>query len=320
MFIKNLKEISKEHLNSIIEAHVLLTDIKLKVSKNEKRYADMVIQDRTKAMEVKLWDYDQYERVLESVGPNSVFNIRAMVGEYQGQVQLTIKELVPYDGEEISIKDFIPISSWNYDSMINGLKGFYEKVNSTHLKELLNRMIFRDDYLEKFSTYPAARKIHHNFYHGLMHHTLEILTYAQMVGKLKKLTQIQMDKLIVICMLHDWAKVMEYKELPELGFTDQGIMLGHIFLGGHYTLNTINEIEDFPYEDKLVIINGILGHHGNLEWGSPVLPKTVEAQILHHCDKMSGDVESILSFMGDQSDDEPFTNKLWNMGTEFYRK
>ena len=320
MFIRNLREIAKEHLNSIIEANVLLTDIKIKVSKNEKKYADLIIQDRTKVMEAKLWDYEEYESLLTSNGVNNIFKVKALVGEYQGQVQLNIKELKLYKGEELVIKDFIPVSSWNYDSMINGLKTFYEKVESQHLKELLNRMVFCDDYLDKFSTYPAARKIHHNFYHGLMHHTLEILTYAQTVGKLKKLTQHQMDRLIVMGMLHDWAKIFEYKTLPELGFTDQGVMLGHIFIGAHYTFNVMNEIEGFPYEDKLVILNGILGHHGNLEWGSPVLPKTVEAQILHHCDKMSGDVESILSFMSEQTDDELFTNKLWNMGTEFYRK
>lgn len=320
MFIKNLNEISKEYLNTVIEINALLSDIKVKVTKTDKRYADLIIQDKTRVMEVKLWDYDEYETILTKVSINNIYNFKALVGEYQGQVQLTIKNLKFNDNQDISIKDFIPTSSRNYESMINGLNLFYEKVQSSHMKELLNRMIFCDEYLDKFTAYPAAMKIHHNFYHGLLHHTLEILTYAQTVGKVKKLTQKQMDRLIVICMLHDWAKIMEYKPLPELGFTDQGAMLGHIFLGAHYTLNAIDEIEDFPYEDKLVILNGILGHHGNLEWGSPVLPKTIEAQILHQCDKMSGDIESILSFMSEQSDEDLFTTKLWNMGTEYYKK
>lgn len=320
MLINSLKEINKDHMNSVIELNVLLSDIKVKVGKNGKRYGDITIQDKSKTVEVKLWDYDQYESLIENIGVNNIFNVRCVVGEYQGQIQLTIKELKPNQREDISIKDFIPVSTWNYDSMINGLRGFYEKIHSPHLRELLDRMIFSEDYLNKYVTYPAAKKIHHNFYHGLLHHTLEILTYAQMVAKLKKLSQIQTDRLIVMGMLHDWAKIIEYRPLPELGFTDKGIMLGHIFLGAHHTLNVMEEIEDFVYEDKLVILNGILGHHGNLEWGSPVLPKSIEAEILHHCDKMSGDVESILSFMSEQTDEELFTTKLWHKGTEYYRK
>ena len=124
-----------------------------------------------------------------------------------------------------------------------------------------------------------------------------------------------------MAMLHDWAKIIEYKPLPNVGFTEEGTMLGHIFLGAHNTLNAINEIEGFDQEDKLIIINGILSHHGYLEFGSPVLPKTVEAQILHQADKMSGDVESIMTFISEQEDeDEAFTNKLWNMGTNYYKK
>ena len=72
--------------------------------------------------------------------------------------------------------------------------------------------------------------------------------------------------------------------------------LGHIFLGAHHTLNCMNQIDNFDEDDKLVILNGILGHHGKYEYGSPILLKTVEAQILHLADVTSGDIESIISF------------------------
>lgn len=67
-----------------------------------------------------------------------------------------------------------------------------------------------------------------------------------------------------MAMLHDWAKIIEYKPLPNVGFTEEGIMFGHVFLGAHNTLNAIDEIEDFDQDDKLIIINGILSHHGCL--------------------------------------------------------
>jgi 3'-5' exoribonuclease len=321
MFIQHLKEINRNHINETIEAVVLLSDIKIKRAKNEKRYADIIIQDASKMMEAKFWDYEEKAEEMQCLQVNEVIRIQGVVGEYQGQLQLVIKEMEKAAEKDIDIKTLIPTSSWELESMEKGLQIFYDKVQSPHFKSLLDKMIFKSEYYEKFCTYPAARRVHHNYYHGLLQHTLEVLKFAHTVASTKKLSQRQMDRLIVMTFLHDWAKMIEYKSLPQVGYTEEGTMLGHIFIGAHHTLNFIKEIEGFDEEDKLVILNGLLGHHGNLEWGSPVLPKTVEAQILHQADKMSGDVESILSFIKEHEEEEElFTKKLWNMGTEYYKK
>ncbi|MBU5674892.1 HD domain-containing protein [Alkaliphilus sp. MSJ-5] len=321
MSIKQLKDINKNYISQTFEATVLMSDIKVKASKNGKRYADVIIQDSSKAMEVKYWDYEENEEFINSLSPENAINIKAVVGEYQGQIQITIKQIEKANMDNVNIGDLIPTSNWGIDSMKNGLDFFYEKVKSSHMKKLIDRMIFSNDYFKKFSTHPAARQVHHNFYHGLLQHTLEVLKFGYTVATTKKLSERQIERLIVMTMLHDWAKIIEYKALPSVGFTEEGTMLGHIFLGAHTTLNVINEIEDFDQDDKLIILNGILSHHGHLEFGSPVLPKTVEAQILHQADKMSGDIESIMSFMADQENEEDtFTTKLWNMGTDYYKK
>lgn len=319
MFVKKLKDISKSQLNEVIKAIVLLLEVKVKTAKNDKRYADLIIQDATKMLEVKYWDYEDNRDFIDSLLPNEIIQIEAIVGEYQGQLQLTIKHIERVE-KDINMEDLIPASSWGLEKLKKGLEYFYEKVETPHLKRLLDEMIFCEEYYEKFCTYPAARQIHHNYYYGLLQHTLEVLKFAYTVAATKNLSKLQQERLIVMAMLHDWAKIMEYKPLPGIGFTEEGSMLGHIFLGAHTTLNKINEIEDFEHEDKLIIINGILGHHGKLEFGSPVMPKTIEAQILHHADLMSGDIESIKSFIEDQEEDgDAFTKKLWNIGTEFYK-
>ncbi|QUH18821.1 3'-5' exoribonuclease YhaM family protein [Alkaliphilus sp. B6464] len=321
MSIKQLKDINKSYISQTFETTVLMSDIKVKASKNGKRYADLIIQDSSKAMEAKYWDYEENEEFINSLSPEDAINIKAVVGEYQGQIQITIKQIEKANMDNVNIGDLIPTSNWGIDSMKNGLDFFYEKVKSSHMKKLIDRMIFSSDYFKKFSTHPAARQVHHNFYHGLLQHTLEVLKFGYTVATTKKLSERQIERLIVMTMLHDWAKIIEYKALPSVGFTEEGTMLGHIFLGAHTTLNVINEIEDFDQDDKLIILNGILSHHGHLEFGSPVLPKTVEAQILHQADKMSGDIESIMSFMTDQENEEDtFTTKLWNMGTDYYKK
>lgn len=319
--IKKLKDINKKYVGQSIEITVLMSDIKVKADKNGKKYADIIIQDSSKSMEAKYWDYEEKEAFIISLGTEEIINIKASVGEYQGQIQLTIKDIQKADRDSIDIADYIPTSTWGMENMKNGLDFFYDKIKSPHMKELLDRMIFSNEYFEKFSTHPAARQVHHNFYHGLFQHTLEVLKFGYTVATTKKLSERQIERLIVMTMLHDWAKIIEYKALPSVGFTEEGTMLGHIFLGAHTTLNVIDQIENFDLDDKLIILNGILGHHGHLEFGSPVKPKTIEAQILHQADKMSGDIESIMSFMSDQENEEDaFTTKLWNMGTDYYKK
>ncbi len=321
MLIKQLKEIDRNHLNQQIEMIAMLVEAKVKTTKNEKKYADLILQDASRRMEAKCWDYEENQQFFQDLSENEILQLTVLVGEYQGQLQLTVKRLARVPEGQVKMDDLVPISDWGLETLKKGLGYFYEKVEAPHLRELLDRMIFNEAYFEKFSTYPAARQVHHNFYHGLLQHVLEVLKYSYSVAVTKKLSQRQLERLIVMGLLHDWAKIYEYKPLPSIGFTEEGTMLGHIFLGAHQALNEMNEIEGFNQEDKLIILNGILGHHGRLEYGSPVLPKTVEAQILHHADKMSGDIESILSFLREEeTKEEPFTGKLWNMGTEYYKK
>ncbi|GAB6085284.1 3'-5' exoribonuclease YhaM family protein [Alkaliphilus crotonatoxidans] len=321
MLIRQLKEIDKRHLNQQVEVVAMVVELKIKTTKNDKKYADFTLQDASKRVEAKCWDYEENQDFLQELRDSEILRLTVLVGEYQGQLQLTVKQMARVAEGQVKVEDLLPVSDWGIETLKKGLIYFYEKVEAPHLRELLDRMIFNETYFEKFITYPAARQVHHNFYNGLLQHVLEVLKFSYSVAMTKKLSQRQIDRLIVMGLLHDWAKIYEYKPLPAIGFTEEGTMLGHIFLGAHETLNVINQIEDFNQEDKLIILNGILGHHGKLEYGSPVLPKTVEAQILHHADKMSGDIESILSFMKEEeAKEEPFTGKLWNMGTEYYKK
>lgn len=315
-----LKEISKGNLNEVIDLVVLISDVRVKKTKTDKEYADLTVQDASKIMEVKCWDYEKFQGLFEEIEANDPVEIRGLVGEYAGQIQLTVKDVKKLPKGVAEVQNLIPTSTWDYEAMEKGLRVFYEKIETPEFRKLIDQLIFSEEYYEKFMTYPAAKKVHHNFYHGILQHTLEVLKYSFTVATTKKLSQRQIDRLIVMAFLHDWAKIKEYAPLPKNDLTDEGIMLGHIFLGTHEALNVINGIEGFPEEDKLIILNGMLGHHGALEFGSPVLPKTIEAQILHQSDKMSGDIESILSFMEENRDEESFTPKLWNMGTAYYKK
>jgi len=310
-----VKDITKELVNNKVTFIGLIGSLQVKTTKTEKQYVDLVVGDSEQKILCKLWDY--VEGYL-TVGVGDPVEITGMVDEWDGKLQINTKEITKVKADLASL---IPSSKWELKTMEDGLKHFRDKVSSEHLRKLLDMMIFDNESLYKrYTTMPAAKMIHHNFYRGILQHTLEVLKFGYSVCSTKNLSEKQIDRFITMTMLHDWGKIKEYTPFPKLETSVEGAMLGHIFITGHFAKNAIKTIENFPTEDELVIINGILGHHGSLEWGSPVVPKTIEAQILHQADKFSGDIESIQSHTSKESGDEDFTDKLWNMGTEYYKK
>jgi len=85
-----------------------------------------------------------------------------------------------------------------------------------------------------------------------------------------------------------WERVFDY--------TDAGRLVGHITLGALLTEERIRAIPGFPEDLAQRLLHAILSHHGELEWGSPRRPKTLEALVLHYAEDLDGKVNSFLSF------------------------
>ncbi len=314
-----LNQLSDKYLNKEVSITLLLTDVKVKKARNGKEYADLFLQDQTQKSEARLWDYSVYSSILSQMEYPCILDCVIQVGEYKGQTQLTMKSFQSSKDQDITIDQLVQRSKWNAEKMRDWLDDYYEFIQAPHIKELVHKLVFSEQHYEKFCTHSAAKTVHHNYMHGILQHTLEVLKYVKIVAGTKRLTQRQTDRLLAMTFLHDWAKIREYEPVPLNDLTVEGKLLGHIFIGAYETKKAIESIEGFNQDDALIIINGILAHHGSLEWGSPVLPKTVEAQILHQADKLSGDVESILAFVESQGDEDGFTDRLWNMGTDYYK-
>ena len=102
----------------------------------------------------------------------------------------------------------------------------------------------------------------------------------------KKNDLVNRDILITSAILHDVGKLYELSDLPENDYNDAGELLGHIIIGADLISKKIDGIDNFPDDLRLKIIHCILAHHGEYEFGSPKLPKTIEALILHFADNL----------------------------------
>ena len=190
------------------------------------------------------------------------------------------------------------------------LRELLETVRRPHLRELLERMIGEDS--ELWSAYrvaPAAKHYHQAYPHGLLEHCLGV---AQAVSATSAtFGGIDRDVAVTGALLHDIGKLEAYTEEGGgdlvIDLTDAGRLQGEIALGYYRVRRGIEEIEGFPPELAQAVTHIILSHHGSLEHGSPVVPCTREATLVHMIDNLGGRLGSF-----DRLEKELAPGKRWS--------
>ena len=161
-------------------------------------------------------------------------------------------------------------------------------IQKTHLRMLLERVFAEDSELwARFRVAPAAKYYHQAYRHGLLEHSLSV---AQAVSTISAtFPGIDRDVAVTGALLHDIGKLEAYTEDPQhIDLTDAGRLQGEIALGYYRIRRMIEDIEGFPPELAQAVGHIILSHHGALEHGSPVLPCTREATLVHMIDNLGG--------------------------------
>jgi 3'-5' exoribonuclease len=92
-------------------------------------------------------------------------------------------------------------------------------------------------------------------------------------------------------------------------FTEDGRLVGHIVRAVTLIEKAAATLGDFPADELRHLIHLVLSHHGNLEWGSPVAPKTLEAVLLHQIDLLDSRVQGFLEHTEMDSDSAGWTVK-----------
>jgi 3'-5' exoribonuclease len=184
--------------------------------------------------------------------------------------------------------------------MIAEFENYLESIRDPWLKKIAVALL-RDDKgkREAFLRAPAAKNLHHVFIGGLLEHTLSVASMAEKAcGHYRELNR---DLVIVATLLHDLGKIAELSYDRSFGYTDEGNLLGHITLEALWVQNAIAEIDSFPGEIRNQLLHILLSHHGKMEFGSPVLPKTPEAILVHYLDDLDGKLDSVFANIKEDS-------------------
>jgi 3'-5' exoribonuclease len=171
------------------------------------------------------------------------------------------------------------------EQMERDLRELLGTIQSPHLRGLLTAI-----FSESWSGYreaPAGKRYHHAYRHGLLEHSL---TVAQSVSAISAMFGgIDRDIAVAGALLHDIGKLDAYEVRGgTISMSDEGRLQGEIVLGYYRVRRTIERLEGFPPELAQAVLHIILSHHGALEHGSPVLPCTREATLVHMIDNLGG--------------------------------
>ncbi len=290
-FIKELRE-----GESIVE-HYLCKSRQTMKSRAGKSYLSLKLQDKTGTVDAKVWDMNND---IKSFEENNFIKIEANVTVYQNDIQLNVKKIRRSMEGEYDPADYIPCSEKNIDAMYEEFLGYIKTIQSPYIKKLLEEIFIKDPVVSKrFKTHSAAKSIHHGYMGGLVEHSLSVTQICDFAAPRYK--YVNRDILIASAMLHDVGKVLELSEFPTNDYTDDGQLLGHLIIGAEMIKDAAAKIDGFPKQLESILKHCMLSHHGEYEYGSPKLPKTIEAFILHCADNLDAKTKVIEEMLDNDS-------------------
>jgi 3'-5' exoribonuclease len=293
IFVNQLK---KGHA---VESIFLVKEKSLTRTKTGNPYLSLHLADRTGELEGRIWenalDFDTL------FAKNDFIKVRAEVDEFQGTLQLRILKLKKCEESEVLLDDFLPKTPFNIEKMFSEIKNIASKVRQPYLQKLLEAFFTDEDFVRKFKMAPAAKGVHHVYIGGLLEHTLSVVQLTLLIGPRYK--GINQDLLIASGILHDIGKVAELTFGRAFDYTDSGRLLGHIILTVEMVDEKIRAIRGFPETLALSLKHNLLSHHGEYTFGSPKLPMTLEALLLHQIDDLDAKVNGFLSWIEKEKED-----------------
>jgi 3'-5' exoribonuclease len=210
---------------------------------------------------------------------------------YQGRVQLKVHDVRRSEEGAKDLSEYLPVSRKGIEPLWAALQGYVAEVRDGDLKKLL-AAVFPDppetDVALRFRRAPGGKTMHHDYIGGLLEHTVSVVGICRFLSS--HYEGVNGDLLTAGALLHDVGKVHELSYEGAFDYTDEGRLLGHLYMGAEYVEGVCGSIPGFPREKAILLKHMVLSHHGELEYGSPKRPKILEAVLLHFVENMDAKV------------------------------
>jgi 3'-5' exoribonuclease len=293
-----------------VQQFFLVRQAESRTDKSGKPFLSLVLGDKSGTMVARVWS-DVLAKCPGPFIPGDYVWVRGQVASYKGDLQLIVNDIISVAAQRALGKE-----PRGFDPELLHLATPYDRQQlwgelwelaagnlQPPLKDLVLRLL--DRYREDFLVCPAARLYHHPYLGGLLEHTWCVARHT--LASLAVYPDLNPDLALAGAILHDLGKVKEIAspQAPEL--TVPGQLVGHIVLGWEMVREEARALE-FPDPTLLVQLEHIiLSHHGSLEFGSPIPPKTREALLVYFLDDLDAKLKMMDTHLQSDSGDGDFT-------------
>jgi 3'-5' exoribonuclease len=273
-------------------------------------FFEFIATDKTGEISVKYWggeNKDRVKRLYESFNTGDVVQVRTgMVENYEDRLQISVNEntggVRKCAPNEYDVTDFLPaLTEERIEELYDFVKKELKTIQNEPLKKLLASFFNDAELVKMYMHSPSAISRHHNYVGGNLEHTVGVVRLCQNISEMYP--SVNKDLLLCGALLHDIGKLKEYTYAAAIDISDEGNFIGHIVIGEQWIREKIQELrssgEKFPKELEQQLIHIILSHHGKYEWGSPKIPKLLEACIVHQADLMDSQVKNYIQMIED---------------------
>jgi 3'-5' exoribonuclease len=272
-----------------------------RVGRTGSPYLEVVLQDASGEARAKV--FQDVDATTLEFDAGEFVKVQGRSNMYQGRTEIVLDKIrrVMRDrdiADGFREEDCIRCAPRPVDEMWAELLARIESVQDPQLRTLLGAMVAT--HADRLRIWPAARTVHHAYRSGLLEHILQIMKVSLFLADEYGARR---DLLIAGALLHDIGKLREMSYETTTEYTVEGNLVGHIVIGVGMLRDAVREQPDVPAELVTELEHLILSHHGALDLGSPVLPKTVEAFLLASVDDLDAKMHQIRQHLDE--DDSP---------------
>jgi 3'-5' exoribonuclease len=296
------------YINELQQGHdlknepFLLQDLVRRTTKDGRPYLLCTLSDRTGQVNSVFWDLP--DDVDGWIRPGLVILVSGRVASYKDALQVNATDMNPYRNPDMS--EFLPSSSRSQNEMIDELRRQIRSL-ARPWQDLVAAVLLEEDFLPRFASAPAARTMHHGYIGGLIEHTLSMTNLARHLAR--HYPYVNEDLLVAGTLLHDAGKAIEYTTEPAFAFSDDGRLVGHIVRAVVLVEKAADKIAGLSADQLRQLVHLIIAHHGTNEWGSPIVPKTIEAILLHQIDLLDSRVQGFFDHLRSETSDGLWTSR-----------
>ena len=311
------KKLYEDNVDESFEICLLIKSADVRMAKNGNPFIAFTFQDQSGQMDGKYWSATSDDIAKYVPGKVVVVNgKREMYNHSPHEKSVSLRLTDTSKGEPTSASHFVEHAPMTKEEMEEEVNQIMFDITNPYLRRIVHNILKK--YQEDFFEFPAAKRHHHAFVGGLSFHTVSMLRLAKAIAT--QYTQINRSLLYSGVILHDIGKTMELTGAIGTEYTLKGNLLGHIVIMDEEITKACEELDiDENQEDVLLLKHLVLAHHGKLEYGSPVRPQLLEAEVLHHIDLLDATI-TMMSNALDKTEPGAFSERVFGLDNRSFYK